>query len=304
MPRHLVQRALNHDQRFPSAATERNTSSPSSRSRMMLAGLVVVCSSVFGLVMPATAANSVAAAPRGVHVLTGSIADVLVRVGGGACSGTPIAGTRYVVTAAHCVIDRNGDLEVRTVVRGEGMYTEQAVLVDRRYHEHPTTAFDAAVLVMDRVIAGPSARIGSMLPTEGSLTLAGYQAIDRDGTLLRGRTPYDRPLPSGATGTFIQIASAPAGCTDAVASLEVSADVLEVQCGLIPGASGGGLFVDGGAIPTLVGIVSTVSADVSANGVVPVSALHELLDHPGRYYHALSDPSARAPSTHTRIIVS
>jgi hypothetical protein len=59
-----------------------------------------------------------------------------------------------------------------------------------------------------------------------------------------------------------------------------------------------------GAVPTLVGIVSTVSADVSANGVVPVSALHELLDHPGRYYHALSDPSARAPSTHTRIIVS
>jgi hypothetical protein len=58
-----------------------------------------------------------------------------------------------------------------------------------------------------------------------------------------------------------------------------------VPCGLVPGASGGGLLtVENGEI-VLVGIVSTVSADLSANGVVPLESLHELLAEPERYAH-------------------
>ncbi len=35
----------------------------------------------------------------------------------------------------------------------------------------------------------------------------------------------------------------------------------------------------------LVGILSTVTADLSANGIVPLASLHELLKHPDRYTH-------------------
>ena len=59
------------------------------------------------------------------------MADVLVRIrGGGPCSGTPITGTRFVATAAHCVLDRDGNVESRTVVRDGVEYRAVAVLVD------------------------------------------------------------------------------------------------------------------------------------------------------------------------------
>src|SRR5262245_37314491 len=59
-----------------------------------------------------------AAAPVAPHSLQGGVADVIVRIRGGAvCSGTPIAGGRLVVTAAHCVLDRDGNVARRTVIR-------------------------------------------------------------------------------------------------------------------------------------------------------------------------------------------
>ena len=134
-----------------------------------------------------------AGGPRLVH---GAVADVLVRVRGGAvCSGTPITGTVYVVTAAHCVLDRRGNAAARTVVRDEVTYSATAVLVDDRYFDELKVQFDAAVLVMDQVVPGPSASIGAALPTTGSTTIAGFQPLDTDGTLLRGSGPYDVPSP-------------------------------------------------------------------------------------------------------------
>ena len=54
----------------------------------------------------------------GPRVIGGDVADVLIRVRGGAfCSGTPISGTVYVVTAAHCVLDHEGRVAPRSVVR-------------------------------------------------------------------------------------------------------------------------------------------------------------------------------------------
>ena len=44
------------------------------------------------------------------------VADLLVRTTGGVCSGTPITGTNYVVTAAHCVLTTSGEVTQRTVV--------------------------------------------------------------------------------------------------------------------------------------------------------------------------------------------
>jgi hypothetical protein len=227
--------------------------------------------------------------------INGDVADVLVRVRGGAvCSGTPITGTQYVVTAAHCVLDDAGRVAARTVLRDGLTYAARAVLVDTRYFDEPTPELDAAVLVMDRAVPGPSASLGPSFPSSGSVTLAGFQAIDTDGTLLRGSGPHDAPQPKGASGQLIEIESAPAGCIADTADLTVTRQRVDVPCGLIPGASGGGLFASGGGSIVLVGVVSTVAPDLSSNGVVPIESIHELMDHPDRYRHSMSDVMAIA----------
>jgi hypothetical protein len=148
---------------------------------------------------------------------------------------------------------------------------------------------------MDRAIPGLAATLGDTLPTQGLVTLAGFQPIDTDGTLLRGTRYDDRPTPKGVTGSVIKIESLPSGCVDCASSIEIAADQLKVGCGLIPGASGGGLFVeqDGGLV--LLGIISTVGFDLSYNGLTPLAAVHELLGHPGEYKHGLPDERFVAP---------
>jgi hypothetical protein len=230
--------------------------------------------------------------PRLVH---GAIADVLVRVQGAqVCSGTPITGTRAVVTAAHCVLERDGNAAA-TVVRDGVTYSATAVLVDDRYLDHPTAQLDAAVLEMDQVVPGASATIGSAMPTTGSVTIAGFQSLDSDGTLLRGKHPHDVPVPRGATGPVIRIATAPAGCTVPSGSLSLPGSRVDVPCGLIPGASGGGMFANGDGTIMLVGIVSTVTFDLSVNGVAPLDTLHELLRHPETYRHEVTATRSESP---------
>jgi Trypsin-like peptidase domain len=240
---------------------------------------------------PDTRPSAPADGPRRLH---DAIADVLVRVRGGAvCSGTPITGTVYVVTAAHCVLDDQGNAHSRTVVRDGTTYSARAVLVDSRYVDEPKERLDAAVLVMDQVLPGPSATLGAAVPTAGSVTIAGFQSLDSDGTLLRGTRLHDVPRPKGVTGNLIEIESAPAGCSVPAASLSITSSRVGVPCGLIPGSSGGGLFagVDG-TTPVLVGIVSTVNFELTSNGVVPLDSLHELLLHPDDYWHDVS-PTGR-----------
>jgi hypothetical protein len=222
----------------------------------------------------------------GPRLVDDAITDTLVRVQGARmCSGTPIAGTVYVVTAAHCVLDRDRRTVSATVVRDGIKTSATAVLVDEHYLDDPSAQFDAAVLVMDQAVPGASATLGSEMPTTGSVTVAGLQPLDRDGTLLRGKHLDDVPPPQGATGTLIKIASAPAACTVATDSLSISGGRVDVPCGLIPGASGGGMFARINGAIVLVGIVSTVTFDLAANGIVPLQSLHELLRHPDKYRH-------------------
>jgi hypothetical protein len=219
------------------------------------------------------------------HLIDDAFADVVVRLHGQVCTGTPITGTVYVVTAAHCVLSDNGEVQRRTIVRNHVRYPAVAVLVNTAYFDHPSEELDVAVLVMAQVIPGPSARVGTSLPYSGQVTLAGYQAINSDGSLSRDPQLKVHPLPKAATGTQNDFPYQPAGCVASVQSLDVSAARVIVPCGLVPGASGGGLFtVDHGEL-VLVGILSTVTADLSANGIVPLASLHELLEHPDRYAH-------------------
>jgi hypothetical protein len=223
------------------------------------------------------------------HVLRAPLADVILRVRGGAvCSGTPITGTRYVITAAHCVLNRDGTVvHSRKLLRDGVAYSPVAVIVDPAYHDSPRPSRDAAILVVDQVIPGPSATLGDTFPTDGLVVLAGYQALDSDGTLLRG-TRYDSPLiPKGSHGGFVKIDTAAAGCIYPAAAAEFSDDQVTLPCGLIPGASGGGLFAVRDGKYVLVGIVSTVATDLAYNGIVPLSAVHHLLDNRAQYTYAL-----------------
>jgi hypothetical protein len=223
------------------------------------------------------------------HALDGDVADVIVRVRGASiCSGTPITGTSYVITAAHCILDRDGEVTIVTVVRDGVVYTPRETFVNPRYKDAPSPQLDAAVLVMDRAIPGPSASLGGPLPTQGLVTLAGLQPIDTDGTLLRGTSSHHRPTPKGVTGGVVEIESLPVGCVGRASSVGLALNQLTVHCGLVPGASGGGLFTEGDGGPVLLGIVSTVSSDLSSNGLTRLSAVHELLNHAGEYTHALT----------------
>jgi Trypsin len=247
----------------------------------------------------ATAATSSAPTPQRI---SGVVADVLVQIrGGSVCSGMPITGTRFVITAAHCVLDRDGNVGNRTVVRDGVEYRSVSVLVDTSYNDNRVAALDGAVLVMSEPIPGPSATLGSAVPATGSVTLAGFQSLDSDGSLLRGSGPHDVPIPQAAQdvdGGVIHLETAPAGCTNDATSVEVTAAWVRVPCGLIPGGSGGGLFATHGDEIELVGIVSTVSADITHNGVVPMASLRELLEHKADYLHFPTQASQPVTTVH------
>lgn len=234
------------------------------------------------------------------HVLDGAVADVIVRVRGSSlCSGAPITGTSFVITAAHCVLDSAGDVTAATVVRGGVEHSPGAVLVNLGYLDAPGPQLDVAVLIMDRPIPGPAVRLGHALPVHGLVTTAGLQPIDTDGTLLRGTSADDRPTPKGVEGPVIKIRSRPSGCVHQASSIEVGDNRLNVGCGLVPGASGGGLFAEFGGELVLLGVISTVGVDMSYNGLAPMTAIHELLNHPGDYTHAV--PAERPSAAGTPI---
>jgi hypothetical protein len=230
------------------------------------------------------------------HLLTDEVGNVVVRIRGGAvCTGTPITGTNYVVTAAHCVLDRDGEVaDARSVLRDGVEYVAVSVLVDAEYHNSPGPRLDAAVLVMDRVIPGPSAALGADFPTGGTFILAGHQPLDTDGSLLRGTRYDNRPLPKGTTGGVVELETAAAGCVHPASDLDIASNQVKVPCGLIPGASGGGLFTRVHGELLLVGVLSTVAPDLSHNGVTPLEAIRRLLDNPAAYIHPVPHD---APST-------
>jgi hypothetical protein len=251
----------------------------------------VVLSTTVALQWNVATATHPLPAPDRPHVLHTDLADVIVRVRGGAlCSGTPITGTRYVLTAAHCVLDRDGEVgNARIVVRDGVSYTALSVIVDTAYHDTPIPALDAALLVMDQIIPGPSASIAESFPTSGYVTLAGLQPLDTDGSLLRG-TRHDRlPLPQGAKGgDVVKVEHATAACVHAAADAEFETDRVRLPCGLVPGSSGGGAFVAADGAWTLVGVISTVTSNITANSLVPLSAVQRLLADPSAHLHPMT----------------
>ena len=79
-----------------------------------------------------------------------------------------------------------------------------------------------------------------------------------------------------------------AGCVELATRAEVAKTYVRLPCGLIPGASGGGAFVEHNGELILVGIISTVARDLTFNRLVPLAALHELLDNPAPYTYSMT----------------
>jgi hypothetical protein len=245
---------------------------------------------------PVVSAAATTATSSRPHVLGGAAREATVQVRHGArCSGTPITDTRLVVTAAHCVLEADGSVAAyRTVVHDGVEYEPAAVVVDQTYGVSPSPRLDAALLVMAAPIPGASATLGDDFPTHGLVTLAGFQALDTDGTPRRAFRGDQRPLRQGSKGAVVTIESAVAGCVHRVSELMITGDQVKAPCGLVPGASGGGLFTEHDGELTLVGIVSTVDARLTYNGVVPLASVHELLDSRAAHTYGMIPPPADA----------
>jgi hypothetical protein len=229
--------------------------------------------------------------PTRPHLVGPPLSDTVVSVRGSAvCTGTALAGTSDVVTAAHCVLDPDGAVtDAISVLRGGRSYAPRAVLVDLAHHTSPSPRTDAAILVMDQTIPGPSATLGGAFPVGGAVTLVGFQPLASDGSLQRG-TGDDTVVPHTVTGGVQHAATAAAGCTVPASAARITDAEVRLPCGLIPGASGGGAFVDDHGQLTLVGIVSTADVRFTTNGLVPLSSVHRLLDNPIQYQHELGAP--------------
>src|SRR3954447_15495809 len=86
------------------------------RAAVLTAAVLVVAVAIGSSPIGLSSGDDITAGPHRIH---GTVADVLVRVyGREACSGIPITGTRYVITAAHCVLDPAGGTSEASVKRG------------------------------------------------------------------------------------------------------------------------------------------------------------------------------------------
>ena len=223
------------------------------------------------------------------RVLNTPVADLLVRVRGGAnCSGTPVMGGMLVVTAAHCVLDEDGQVAAsRTVIAGRRVVQAGG---GPRQPEVPRLA-PCPPRCRRAADVGGHPRCGGCprrrTPCDRSGDRGRHPAARLRRSLLRGTRYDNRPHPTAASGPVVEIESSAAGCVGPAADLQISHARVKVRCGLIPGASGGGLFVGAIERPILVGVISTVAYDLSYNELVPVAEVHRLLDNACTYFYAM-----------------
>lgn len=219
--------------------------------------------------------------------------SILVRVRGqGICTGTPIKGTLYVVTAAHCIVDkRTWEFTTRYDVRVEyndKRYDVTSALVDTEAYPQDGQLYsnrDVAVLVLREQIPGVGVYLGEDSLIEHGATLVGYQSVSSIESFYR---PKDyASLKQGTKGTgVVPLASAPAACSVRYEDIEIREGFWSVPCGMIPGGSGGPMIVSTANSQYLVGVLSSVNGSLSSNGIAPVSAVLALIANPAKYTHS------------------
>jgi hypothetical protein len=220
----------------------------------------------------------------------------VVSVGIGAygnCGGYPLMGTRYVITATHCVTVQTSKgrvvKELQIAQDGEVIADATHVLLDVRYFVDTDAAYDVAVIETDTYF-NFGANGFAPLPSTGSWSAYGLQRVGLDGVRLAADEigpavceVYDCSAEPEVRRHQDRIARferhVTAGCTGDIAGVEHRRDdAFNVDCGMVPGASGGPVVVrtDNGRI-LLVGVVSTVNSALTYNGIAPAIRLEDLL---------------------------
>jgi secreted trypsin-like serine protease len=229
-------------------------------------------------------------------------ASILVRVRGvGVCSGAPVEGTNLVITAAHCVRDEktkkvSNRFDLR--VEKDGVrYDIEQVLIDSTPHPGVRPEYDAAVLIMKDAVPGPGVSLAESFTGKQSTVLIGFQSVDTDGTWLRGKNYDDKPSPKGASEGVTFISAAPAACSVEGSDITWSSKYWTIPCGMVPGGSGGPLVVSTATGYKLVGVLSTVSYDLTKNGIVPVERVQEMLEDPSAF---VSKPGPVSPTNSSK----
>jgi len=206
----------------------------------------------------------------------------LVRVlgPGGLCSGTPIKGTRYVVTAAHCVLSpTTGKVDAGGIITifddGESYRVVRAMVRETGVplSEMKDWRNDAAVLVL-----GTSLRDGVLLGESDDIASGGvlvaYQRVDAAGRFFRGSFSV-----KAGFSEFV-----PASCRFSGRQIRIVDGYLVVPCAMQQGGSGGPVLSRIGEEYFLVGVLSSLAEDDSYNNVAPVATIKDLLSHPGRTF--------------------
>jgi hypothetical protein len=278
----------------------------------ILAALVVVYNMQDG-VTPTTVAESsrsAAASPISPHETENGIGVVGIGVSGRRlCSGLPLRGTRYVVTATHCLANHTilgyrtkSNLEV--TLDSEVVANVVGLVIDARYFYEKSPRWDVSVVEADTVFDFGADSYGPF-PESGRWEAYGMQRVSLAGDpLSRDETPrhacevYDcghepehRRFSDQLT---LYTDHRVAGCEGDVnsGSGHGGDGWTYVQCGLLRGASGGPVLVRDEGQVIMVGVISTINYDDSTNGVGPVdSRLEELLgDHSVGFYIAVRTP--------------
>jgi hypothetical protein len=222
--------------------------------------------------------------------------------GVGICTGAPIEGTRFVVTAAHCLLDREtGEISTRHDLRVERdgtRYDIESVIVD------PSSAVgrvvparDAAILILTTRVHGRGVRIapvgvrgvdGYPVPADASGGLAvliGHQPVDVEGRFHRGKDYHDRRTLGGASPGAVYVGHVTAAC-DTFTHTRRDGFLL-YPCGMVPGGSGGPVLERG--TNRLLGVISSVNRELTWNGVTPVDEIVRLLEREERYTVTVGD---------------
>ena len=220
----------------------------------------------------------------------------LVRVlSKGKCSGIPIKGTLYVVTAAHCVLDKyTGKFTSKYDVRVEyndKRYDVSGVLAQETAAPTKGKVFsgtDMAVLVLTKPIPGIGVDFGSHQDIRKGGTLIGYQPLATKDSFYHPSS-HDELTSAGLTTTTV-----PAACTFTSSQVTAVKNFWSIPCGMVPGGSGGPVLVVKNGKLLLVGVLSSVDASLSSNGITSVSIAAEMLLDPDRYYYSLTNDSTAA----------
>jgi hypothetical protein len=215
---------------------------------------------------------------------TNSIGVVQVIVGGSVCSGLPLIGTRYVFTAAHCLLDADGDPKYGDTLVTADHYHFAAVTEIRFPPAHlteTTEVADIAVVLTDQLWWFGAHRTGALQDVAGVadvlLQLWGYQHVDASGrrlTIAETKEPCE-----SSTYCPARSLQMPTRCHIDAESVTIDdRGVWNVPCGFSPGGSGGPVVTVIDDEVVLVAVIATVMLPRNdRNGVADAKAARPLI---------------------------